>query len=182
MSAFTSFWTELSKQLIDVGIDIIGVGDDLADKHGPFLSPCVWRRLVKPGLGEIVKEVKRRGGLVFFHSDGNINSVLDDIVDIGFDGLHSMEPLAGMDIGAIKKKYGEKLCLLGNVDCSYTLCLATLPEVSRETREVIQKASPLGGHILCSSNSLHTAVKLENFLTMVATARKLGRYPICRLE
>jgi uroporphyrinogen decarboxylase len=182
MSAFTGFWAELSKRLIDVGIDVIGVGDDVADKHGLFLSPNDWRRLVKPELKRIVDEVKKRGGLVFFHSDGNINSVLDDIVDIGFDGLHSMEPLAGMDIGSIKKKYADKLCLLGNVDCSHTLCFATLPEVAQETRDVIKEASPLGGHILCSSNSLHSAVKLENFLTMVATGRKFGKYPLGGLK
>jgi uroporphyrinogen decarboxylase len=87
-----------------------------------------------------------------------------------------------MDIGSIKKKYGHNLCLLGNVDCSRTLCSATLPEVSGETRDVIKKASPLGGHILCSSNSLHSAVNLENFLTMVATGRKFGRYPLYGLE
>lgn len=95
VSAFNSFWIELSKQLLDAGIDVIGIGDDLADKHGPFLSPEYWRRLVKPELKLIVDEVKKRDGLVFFHSDGNINSVLDDIVGIGFDGLHSMEPVAG---------------------------------------------------------------------------------------
>jgi hypothetical protein len=181
ISAFTDFWTELSKHLIDIGVDVIGVGDDLAYKHGPFVPPEHWRHLAKPSLEQIVRAVKRRGALVFFHSDGNISPVLDDIVNIGFDGLHSMEPLAGMDIAYIKKKYGEKLCLLGNVDCSHTLCFGSLPEVYEETREVIEKASPGGGHILSSSNSLHSAVKLENFLTMVATGRKLGRYPLSSL-
>jgi hypothetical protein len=47
---------------------------------------------------------------------------------------------------------------------------------------VIKEASPLGGHILCSSNSLHSAVKLENFLTMVATGRKFGKYPLGGLK
>lgn len=87
-----------------------------------------------------------------------------------------------MDVGSIKKKYGDKLCLLGNVDCSHTLCSSTLPEVSRETRDVIRKASISGGHILCSSNSLHSAVNLENFLTMVAAGRKFGRYPLYELK
>jgi uroporphyrinogen decarboxylase len=178
ISAFTYFWTELTKQLIDLGVDVIGVGDDLADKHGPFLSPADWRRFVKPALERIARDVEREGGLAFFHSDGNINLVLDDIVEIGFDGLHSMEPLAGMDIGSIKKRYGDKLCLLGNVDCSHTLCFSSLSEVAEETRKVIKQASPGGGHILCSSNSLHSAVRLENFLTMVATGRRLGRYPL----
>jgi len=182
MSTFTNFWIELSKQLIDVGVHVIGVGDDLADKHAPFLSPADWRRLVKPGLEQIAHEVKKRQGLVFFHSDGNINPVLDDIAGMGFDGLHSMEPLAKMDIGSIKKKYGKKLCLLGNIDCSQTLCRAPLTKVAQETRAVIRDASPEGGHILSSSNSLHSAVRLENYLTMVATGRKFGKYPLTDLD
>jgi uroporphyrinogen decarboxylase len=178
---FANFWTEVSKQLIDIGIDVIGIADDLADKNGPFVSPGVWRSLVKPGLEQLAREVKKRGGLVFFHSDGNLNPVLDDIVGIGFDGLHSMEPVAGMDIGLIKKRYGDKLCLLGNVDCSHTLCVASISEVAEETRNVIKQASPGGGHILTSSNSLHSGVRLENYLTMVVTARRLGRYPLSDL-
>ena len=178
ISVFTKFWAELSKQLIEVGVDVIGVGDDLADKHAPFLSPADWRRFVKPGLAQIAREVKSKGGLTFFHSDGNINSILGDVVEAGFDGLHSMEPLAGMDIGSIKERYGDKLCLLGNVDCSQTLCFGSLSEVAEETRKVMQKASPNGGHILCSSNSLHSGVRLQNYLTMVATGRRYGVYPL----
>ena len=178
ISAFGDFWAEVSKQLVELGVDFIGVGDDLADKTGPFLPPTDWRRFAKPSLVHIAHEVKGKGGLVFFHSDGNINAVLDDIVEAGFDGLHSMEPLAGMDIGSIKKRYGDRLCLLGNVDCSHTLCFGSLRRVAEETRNVIEKASPGGGHILSSSNSLHSAVRLENYLTMVATGRRYGKYPL----
>jgi uroporphyrinogen decarboxylase len=181
ISAFANFWTELSKQLIELGVDVIGVGDDFADKHGPFLPPADWRRFVKPSLERIAHEVKRKDGLVFFHSDGNINAVLDDIVEMGFDGLHSIEPLAGMDIGSIKNKYGNKLCLLGNVDCSQTLCFGSLPKVAEETRNVIKQASYGGGHVLCSSNSLHSGVRLENYLTMVATGRRFGKYPLLNI-
>jgi uroporphyrinogen decarboxylase len=178
ISAFGDFWAEVSKQLVELGVDVIGVGDDLADKSGPFLSPTDWRRFAKPSLQRIAHEVKSKGGLIFFHSDGNINAILDDIVEVGFDGLHSMEPLAGMDIGSIKKRYGKNLCLLGNVDCSQTLCFGSLRRVAEETRNVIRQASYGGGHILCSSNSLHSAVRLENYLTMVATGRRYGKYPL----
>jgi uroporphyrinogen decarboxylase len=181
IAAFTNFWAELSKQLIELGVDVIGVGDDLADKRGPFLSPTDWKKLAKPSLERIVHEVKSKGGLTFFHSDGNINSLLDEIVDAGFDGLHSMEPLAGMDIGAIKKRYRDRLCLLGNVDCSETLCFGSLSRVAEETRNVIRQASPGGGHILSSSNSLHSGVKLENYLAMVVAGRKYGGYPLVGL-
>ena len=133
---------------------------------------------MKPGLARMVQEVKNRGALIFFHSDGNINSVLDDIAEVGFDGLHSMEPLAKMDIGSVKRKYGNRLCLLGNIDCSQTLCFSSVAKVAQETRHTIHEASHGGGHILSSSNSLHTGVRLENYLTMVATGRKYGRYPI----
>ncbi len=81
-----------------------------------------------------------------------------------------------MDIRVVKERYGDKLFLIGNVDCSYTLSLGSVLEVEKETTEVIRKASPGGGHILSSSNSIHNAVKVENFLAMIKTARKYGRY------
>ena len=143
---FTNFWAELSKQLIDLGVDVIGVGDDLADKEPHhYCLQSIWRRVVMKPASQDRLEVKSKGGLTFFHSDGNINSVLDDIVEAGFDGLHSMEPLAGMDIGSIKKRYGDRLCLLGNVDCSDTLCFGSLSKVAEETRKVIRQASPVAG-------------------------------------
>lgn len=176
MEDFSMFLIEMAKQMIDLGADVFCIGDDLADNKGPLISPTMLRKFVFPLLKRINDQVKKRGKLIFLHSDGNLYPILDDIVNAGYDGMHAIEPQAGMDIGVVKERYGDKLFLMGNVDCSHTLCLGSVPEVERETREVIRKASAGGGHILSSSNSIHNAVKVENFLAMVRTARTYGRY------
>jgi len=93
-----------------------------------------------------------------------------------------MEPIAGMDIGKIKQRYGKKLCLIGNIDCAYILSEASTSEVEAAVRECILSASAGGGHIISSSNAIHSSVKPENYGTMIEAAKRYGRYPLALEE
>jgi uroporphyrinogen decarboxylase len=86
--------------------------------------------------------------------------------------------MAGMDIGEVKERYGHRIAVVGNVDCSILLPLGTEAEVIEAVKETIAKASVGGGHILSSSNSIHPAVKPENYGAMVTAAREHGKYPL----
>jgi uroporphyrinogen decarboxylase len=97
-------------------------------------------------------------------------------VDTGIDALNPMEPIAGMDIGLVKQKYGSRVCLIGNVDCAYILSQASTAEVEEAVKECIRKAAPGGGHIMSSSNAIHSAVKAENYRTMIEATKKYGKY------
>lgn len=175
---FSLYNVEIGKQFIDLGVDAIIVGDDLADRKGPQISPKIFRDIVFPLAHEIVHEIQRRGIKVIWHSDGNVYPIMRDLVDyVGIDGYHAIEPMAGMDIGIIKNMYGNRISLFGNVDCSHTLCTGTPEDVKRETLDVIEKAAHGGGLNVNSSNSIHNAVKLENFKAMIETVHKYGRYP-----
>ena len=112
------------------------------------------------------------------HTDGNVNSLLDDLVAAGVDAFQAIEPRAGMDIAQLKRDYGEKLVLIGNVDCSTVLVNGPEEAVRAQTEAVIRAAAPGGGFILSSSNSIHTGVKPEFYLAMLDTARQVGVYPI----
>ena len=107
---------------------------------------------------------------------------MDMIVDTGLDGLDPLEPIAGMDIGKAKEMYGDRIALVGNlvgnVDCGELLSRGTTAEVVEAVKETIAKAAPGGGYILASSNSIHPAVKPENYRAMVQAAREYGRYPL----
>jgi uroporphyrinogen decarboxylase len=103
---------------------------------------------------------------------------MDPLVDSDIDGLDPLEPVAGMDIGRVKREYGRRICLVGNVDCSYLLSFGTPDQVVEAVKETIAKGSPGGGHILASSNSIHPGVNPQNYLAMIKAARKYGRYPI----
>src|SRR5680860_811667 len=78
------------------------------------------------------------------------------------DGLNPLEPLAGMDIGKIKRRVGEKVVLIGNIDCSHLLPFGTTEEVRKEVKKTIEVAASGSGFILASSSELHNEIPLEN--------------------
>ncbi len=164
------------KMMMDAGVDLLLIGDDYADNHGPLISPQLFRKFELPHLKRVVQEAKRRGIPVIKHSDGNLYPILDDIIDTGIAGLHPLEPGA-MEIGDVKERYGHRIFVGGNVDCRNILPYGTEKDVRKDVRRVIDTASSGGGHILASSNSLHANVKAENVLTMVRETRKYGKYP-----
>ena len=164
--------------LITAGADIIFIGGDWAYKNGPMFSMEHYNKFVLPPYKACVQEAKKRGVYVMKHSDGNCWSFLDTIVEAGTDAFHPVDRLADMDIGEVKQKYGDRLCLMGNVDCGSTLTFGTVEEVRQETREVIRKAGVGGGLILASSNTIHSTVKPENYLEMLRTIKEYGRYPL----
>jgi len=170
------FNTTLARKLVEFGVDAIVVGEDIADIHGPFINPKVFRASILPYLKEEILEIKRCGVRVILHSDGYTMPVFEDLVKLGIDGYQAIEGDAGMDIGLLKETYVDKLCLLGNVDCGYTLSKASVEEVIRETQTVIDKAGYGGGLIMGSSNSIHDGVKLENFHAMIEATKRYGRY------
>lgn len=160
------------------GADVLLTGDDYANRKGLLMSPEHFREFVLPYLARAV-EVAHRCGLPFVkHTDGNLWEVMDDIVGTGIDALDPIEPLAGMDIGKVKESYGDRIALVGNVDCSLLLPRGTPEQVEEAVKETIAKASPGGGHVLASSNSIHPGVRPENYRAMVEAARKFGRYPL----
>ena len=104
--------------------------------------------------------------------------IMDFLVDSGIDCIDPIDPTANMDIRFIKRKYGKRLCIKGNINCTTTLVNGNLEDVSQEVKDCIKYAGYKGGYILSSSNTIHSGVKFENFLKMVETAKKYGNYPI----
>jgi len=101
---------------------------------------------------------------------------VDDLLDLGIAGLHPNEKRA-MDIRAMKQKYGDRLCLLGNVDLNL-LGMGTPAEVDREVRDLIRDLAPGGGYIVTSGNSLAGYLLPENVLALTEAVQKYGLYPI----
>jgi uroporphyrinogen decarboxylase len=153
-------------------------GDDYASTDGPLMSPKTFRELLYPGLKRVFAGFKEQGLLTVKHSDGNILSLLDMIIDAQPDCLDPIDPNGGLDIGWMKQNYGNRFAMKGNVDCAHLLTFGAMEEVVRQTKEVIRVAAPGGGFILSSSNSVHSKVKPENYLAMWNTVRTYGTYPI----
>lgn len=164
----------------EVGADILCTGDDYAHNRAPMMSPAHFERFVLPYLQEAVDVAKRKGVPFLKHTDGCLWPILDMIVDAGIDVLDPIEPVAGMDIGRVKDAYGDRIALAGNVDCSHLLPRGTPEQVAEAVKETLAKGGVGGGLILASSNSIHPAVRAENYRAMVEAARQYGRYPLDR--
>ena len=160
---------------IQVGADVIVMPGDLAGEYTTIMSPQHYREYIKPYHKELVDHAHRRGVKIVKHSDGNIWPILDDLVEVGFDGIHPIQPQC-MDIAEVKEHLDGRACILGNIDCRYLLPFGTEEEVERCVKETIEKAAPGGGYIISSSNSIHPGCKPENYIAMVRAAHKYGAY------
>lgn len=163
------------EEIMKRGVDVIGVCDDIADTKGPLLSPKILKEYFFPYLRKVVERAHQKGIYVMKHSDGNLYPVLDDLISLGIDGLHPIEPGA-MDIADVKNRYGDKIFLRGNVDNMYVLQNGSEEDVRKDVRRCIDAAARHGGFILAESNSMHANVKTDNIWTMIDEARRYGVY------
>ena len=159
------------------GIDGIWLCDDIAYTEGLIVSPSILRQHVFPCHKEIGKACRSRGIPLIYHSDGDLTQVMDDLLDNGITALHPIEP-KGMDIYELKRRYGGRLALVGNMDLGSTLTRGTPEEVRQDVRTHINALAPGGGYVLGSSNSIPNYVPIENYRAMIEAAAEWGRYPI----
>jgi hypothetical protein len=167
----------LAEAMLERGLHGLHGGYDWASAKGPVFSPRHFRKFVFPRLKQITDLCHRFGVPFVKHTDGNINVLIEDMIAAGVDGFHAIEPRAGMDIAQLKRDYGDRLTLIGNVDCSTVLVDGPGEAVRDATRKVIAVAASGGGFLLSTSNSAHPGVKPEYYLAMLETAREAGVYP-----
>ncbi len=168
----------LMKKAIKLGVDVVVSGDDYAGRTGPFMSPTHFGEFILPYLKKSVQVAHDLGVPYIKHTDGNIWSILDQMIDVGIDAIDPLEPLADMDIGRVKKRYGDRIAVTGNLDVTELLPHGTPDDVEAAVKETLAKAAPGGGYILASSNSIHPGVQPENYRAMVQAARQWGAYPL----
>lgn len=166
------------KEVARRGVDFVWTGDDYAFNTGPLMSPEDFKELFFPGLCRVAQGFKDAGLPFIKHTDGKLWPIIDMIIDSGITALDPIDPQAGMDLGEIKKKYGHRVALKGNVDCGYILCDATPDEVVEATKQALREGGPGGGYILSSSNSIHSAVNPENYKVMMDALKTYGTYPL----
>jgi uroporphyrinogen decarboxylase len=172
----TAFNLEMLDLLIEAGLDVLVVEDDVADTHAPLISPAQFREFVNPYNRRLVARAHENGLKVVRHRDGNLWPLLDTLLETGYDGLNPLEPQAGMQLREVKAYCGERLCLLGNIDCQELLPSGTPAQVEEAVKQAIEDAGAGGGLVICSSNSLHPGVNPENCIAMFEATRKHGVY------
>ena len=172
-----TFTAECYKAYMEVGAEVFVESGDLAYHTGPMMSPKKFRELLLPAYRIITDTVHDKGQKIVLHTDGQVTPLLDFVIDCGFDGLQSLEPTAGVDLAFVKKKVGDKLCLMGNIDVAHDLVYGTKEEVYNAVKYAIKTGGPGGGFMVSAAN-MHPAVKLDNLKWMVEATKKFGSYPI----
>lgn len=162
------------EKLSKIGLDFIISYNSIAYNKGTMISPEMFREIFLPKLKIIADECKLPW---VYHSSGNIMPIFDDLLTLGMNGMHPIQSKC-MDIKEVKKKYGDKICLWGNIDLSYTLTKGTPKEVEREVKHRINEIGTNGGYILGSSDGLPNYCKKENVWAMAKAVKKHGKYPI----
>ena len=155
------------------GVDFIMVGDDVAFKSGPMMSPKIFRELVLPYYKKIVKSSKVP---LIWHSDGAIELLIPMIIEAGFAGIHSLEPNAKINLASVKKKYGRNLILAGNLDVTNILTQSNFELIHKDVERCIEQGAPGGGYLFSSSNSLFKGMKIESIMEAYRYAKEIGIY------
>lgn len=158
---FAEWSARVHQNLCRLGLDFIWSGGDIAFKTAPFISPPVFREIILPFIRLAAEAISIPW---VYHSDGNLGPILDDLLSLGMNAIHPVEPGA-MDIFELKLKYGNRLCLVGNVGVD-VLARGKPSDVVRECRRLVDFMADKGAYIISSSNSLTSYVNPENLKVM----------------
>jgi uroporphyrinogen decarboxylase len=158
------------------GLDGFALCADYCFNKGPFLSPQQFGEFVTPYLSKLIQGYRELGFFVIKHTDGNIMPILDQLVEANPHALHSLDPQAGVDIAEVKRLYGDRLCLIGNVNCGL-LDSGSEGDVIAATRYALQHGMPGGGYIFSTSNCVYTGMPLAKYELMLDVWCKEGNYP-----
>ena len=143
---------EGDKRLIDAGCECINLCSDYCYNSGPFLSPKMFREFITPYLAELIDSIRSVGGYAIKHTDGNIMPILDQLIECRPHAIHSIDPMAGVDIAEVKKITAAKgVAICGNVNCAL-MQTGTEEEVRESALYALKHGKPGGGYFFTTSN------------------------------
>ena len=164
----------LIRRAIDLGADGIVIADDIAYQRGLLLPPDRMKELFLPSLARQTEACHSIGFPVFFHSDGNLDAILEDIAGSGFDGLQGIEAAAGMDLAAIKARFGHRLCLWGNLDPTSLVEELSAEAIDARVGAVLASGARDGGLIFGTSSGLFQGMRLPSIERAYQCAKRTG--------
>lgn len=163
----------------DAGVPGAVYSDDMAYRSGPMVNPRIMDELFGDSFRRITETAHAHGMKIVVHTDGMVYPLLPWFADCGFDGVHALEPTAGVKLAEAKEMVGDRLCLIGNLDITHILVDATKEEVFEAVRSSIQQAGRGGGYIVAPTNS-HPDMSVQRLRWMLEAVEEYGRYPLER--
>lgn len=170
------YFTALTVAAVDAycraGARVLVLGDDLAYKAGPMLSPAVLEDFYGEGYRQVTAAAHRHGSRIIIHCCGNTNELVEKFVEWGFDGAHAFEPTAMNDLAEARGKVGDRLCLIGNIDVTHILVDGTREDVESAVEKAI--ADTEGGGFILAPAHTHALINVRNVRWMLEAARKFS--------
>ena len=184
LDGLTEYYTELGKNVIDLGIDMIRVGDDIGAQQSMMISPDQWRQLAKPRFQYMFDEYRKSNEDIFIklHSCGDYSPIIGDMIELGVDLSGLMQPTGGnKNQVELKKKYGDDIAFIGGFDVQRLLPRGQVEQVRNGVCEVMKNLASGGGYIFSPSHYILADVPIQNIFTMLEAQRDFGtygRYPL----
>lgn len=162
--------------LARAGVDILALGDDVGEPTRMLLSPAMWRAYLKPRLARIIAAAKTEKPdlLVRYHSDGFIEPIIPDLIEIGVDVLEPVQPDV-MGPARLKAKYGDRLAFWGTVGAQTTW--SGLPQAAAIREEVRQRIATVGrggGLLIAPAYDVEPEVPWANTKAFLEAVEEFG--------
>jgi uroporphyrinogen decarboxylase len=178
MAMSADYSKKICDGLVELGIEVIVVGDDIANNDNLLLNPDMYREYVLPHFDGLIAHAKGLGLKVIKHSDGDLRTVVEDLIKSGIDCLDPIDERGNMFMDQLKKQYGDCIVFKGNVDCVETLVSKSIESVRAETARCMLKGGIDGGLIISSSNSIHSGISPVNYKAFLDALKEFGNYPL----
>lgn len=163
------------KQLVDLGAEGVVMCTDVAFNNGPFLKPALVHEIMEPTIHMWAETFREMGVYTIWHTDGNVEPLMPMMVEAGVSALQAIDPIAGMDIVALKKQYAGKLALIGNINC-LTLQFGPPEAIEQECKTLLESCKTGGGFVYGSSNAVFKGIPIEHYQVAIDAIARYGQY------
>lgn len=166
-----------AERLVRSGIDILQLSEDLGTQESLIMSPALFREFVKPRLAELIARARAANPavLIFLHSDGAIEPLIPDFIEIGVDILNPVQPEC-MDPARIKSRFGDRLAFWGTVGTQTTFPFGRPADIRAVVKERMDTVGKGGGFLIAPTHRIMPEVPWENIESFVTAAREIGVY------
>ena len=159
---------------LDLGVDMIHVSDDWGAQQNLMFSPEIWWKLIYPFHKTTCDAVKKRGAFLSLHSDGNINAVIDGIVDLGFNVVHPWQESAGMSLAGFKENWRDRFTVMGGLDVQTTIGFGNYDFLKAEIERVMRMFAD-GGLLFCTTHMVQDHCSLDELIFAYDLVYRLSR-------
>ena len=177
LDKITSIRCSMAARYAKAGVDLLRLGDDLGTQDSLMMSPAMFREMLKPRLAAIIAAAKKQNPniLIFFHSDGSIMPLIEDLIEMGVDVLNPIQPEC-IDLVDLKKKFGDRLSFWGGVGIQTTMPFGSPAEVKQTVKRVIEILGSGGGLVIAPTHALQPDVPWDNVVAFFEAVDEFGWY------